>query len=86
MGRVCILNILRYYGTKCKKKQLVAYVQPKAFHNIFFKSFKIILMTIIFLFGHKGIYLFYPSNRTKYNFFSHFFFHENIVQLKKYMK
>lgn len=24
------------------------YVQPRAFHNIFFKLFKIILMTIIF--------------------------------------
>lgn len=47
-------------------------MQPRAFHNIFFKLFKIIFYWQLY-FSWTQMYLFYPSNRTKYNFFSHFF-------------
>lgn len=69
-GRTCILNILLYYEQSVRK---TAYniCATKSVSQYFLQTLKIIFNDSYISVGH--MYLFYPSNRTKYNFFSHFF-------------
>lgn len=69
--------------TKCKKKHFITYVQPRAFHNIFFKLFKIIFNDNSISVGHKCIYF---TLAIEQNIISLAIFEEFIVQLRKHMK
>ena len=69
--------------TKCKEKHFITYVQPRAFHNIFFKLFKIIVNDNSISVGHKCIYF---TLAIEQNIISLAIFEEFIVQLRKHMK